>query len=177
MRQPGGVNCLECGGTPPVCGDDILSVGEVCDGTALAGQDCQDQGFIGGTLACAGDCDGFDTSGCVANGGGDCCSPDGTPGCDDLGCTLAVCSSDPACCDLVWDADCVTAAEQVCLVCGGMPTCLEEDLGSDVGQAVDAGGNLTSALQVDLLAGQSVFIVVSGFNVAVGNWTLNITEL
>ena len=47
------------------CGDDELDPGETCDGTDLAGQTCQSQGFQSGTLDCSQDCLAFDTSGCV----------------------------------------------------------------------------------------------------------------
>lgn len=52
---------------PPICGDDLRNQPfEICDGTDLAGQTCQSQGFAVGTLACAADCLSFDVSGCVA---------------------------------------------------------------------------------------------------------------
>lgn len=35
-----------------------------------------------------------------------CCSPHGTPGCDQLGCTVCVCSVEPFCCQVLWDANC-----------------------------------------------------------------------
>jgi hypothetical protein len=47
------------------CGDDGIDPGETCDGTDLGGEDCVSQGFASGTLACAGTCDGYDTSACV----------------------------------------------------------------------------------------------------------------
>ncbi len=53
--------------TNPVCGNNTQEMGEVCDGTDLAGQSCTSQGFDGGTLACLGNCSGFDTSGCTMN--------------------------------------------------------------------------------------------------------------
>lgn len=65
-------NCLSfvetgCSGTP-VCGNDVREGLETCDGSDLAGQTCQSQGFLEGTLACypdgsANECT-FDTSGC-----------------------------------------------------------------------------------------------------------------
>jgi hypothetical protein len=59
---------FECG-TVPVCGDNIAQAPEVCDGTDLNGETCVSQGFSGGgTLACNGTCNGFDTSGCIAGG-------------------------------------------------------------------------------------------------------------
>ncbi len=50
--------------TPPECGNNIKEIGEVCDGTDLAGQTCETQGFYEGELACEDDCSAFDTSGC-----------------------------------------------------------------------------------------------------------------
>jgi hypothetical protein len=56
---------FECG-PGPVCGDNVAQAPEVCDGTDLNGQTCVSQGFSGGgTLACNGTCNGFDTSGCI----------------------------------------------------------------------------------------------------------------
>jgi len=46
------------------CGNDLIEGMETCDGTDLGGEDCISQGFDEGTLACLGDCSGFDTSGC-----------------------------------------------------------------------------------------------------------------
>jgi len=73
-----------CGGDPacPFCGDNTIDPGELCDGTDLGGQTCVSQGFpAGGTLACNGTCDAFDTSGCLCAAKGascvndsDCCS-------------------------------------------------------------------------------------------------------
>ncbi len=56
-REPGTSGCLQCG-------DNSIGGTEVCDGTDLGGETCGTQGFDGGTLACNGTCDGFDTSGC-----------------------------------------------------------------------------------------------------------------
>jgi hypothetical protein len=47
------------------CGNAIVEDDEVCDGPELEGQDCVMQGFDGGELACAADCGGYDTSGCM----------------------------------------------------------------------------------------------------------------
>ncbi|MCA9685653.1 MAG: DUF4397 domain-containing protein [Myxococcales bacterium] len=47
-----------------VCGDDTRQALELCDGSDLGGASCADLGFLAGTLACAGDCMAFDTSGC-----------------------------------------------------------------------------------------------------------------
>ncbi|HEY0783859.1 MAG TPA: hypothetical protein VGE98_15485, partial [Thermoanaerobaculia bacterium] len=51
----------------PVCGDNLRNQPfEVCDGTDLASQTCQSQGFASGHLACAADCRSFNVSGCTA---------------------------------------------------------------------------------------------------------------
>ncbi len=46
------------------CGNNLREGDELCDGTDLDGESCQTQGFDAGTLVCAGDCSGFDTSSC-----------------------------------------------------------------------------------------------------------------
>ena len=76
-------NCpIDC---PDLCGNGSIDPGETCDGANLGGQSCLDFGCSGGTLACAGDCSAFDTSGCT--------------GCE---CTLAQegesCRNDEDCC-------------------------------------------------------------------------------
>lgn len=54
------------GGTPAVCGNNVLEGGEVCDGSALNGETCSSQGYAGGgSLACQSDCSALDTSNCV----------------------------------------------------------------------------------------------------------------
>ena len=51
----------------PVCGDNVRNQPfEICDGTDLAAQNCETQGFATGTLACAPDCLSFNVSGCNA---------------------------------------------------------------------------------------------------------------
>jgi hypothetical protein len=71
---------------PSVCGNDTIETGEVCDGTDLGGETCQSYaGCSGGTLACNGSCDGYDTTNCT---GCPVCNNDGTcdPGEDCDGC-------------------------------------------------------------------------------------------
>jgi len=48
------------------CGDGVIQAGagELCDGTDLAGAECEDLGLYAGTLACAPGCDDFDSSAC-----------------------------------------------------------------------------------------------------------------
>jgi hypothetical protein len=76
--------CQDVGGSCPACGDDVIEGLEVCDGLALAGLDCTDQGFDGGILGCQADCGGYDLTYCQDVGFGDCvnnppatvCQPD-----------------------------------------------------------------------------------------------------
>jgi hypothetical protein len=50
------------------CGDGETTDGEVCDGNDLNDQDCGSQGFDGGSLVCAADCQDFDTVACTVCG-------------------------------------------------------------------------------------------------------------
>ena len=58
---------------PVTCGDNVAYYGEPCDGIDLNDADCTtlDMGFSGGTLGCAADCSGFDTSECFVLACGD----------------------------------------------------------------------------------------------------------
>jgi hypothetical protein len=56
-------------GGSAVCGNNAKETGEECDGIDLAGLSCADFDCAGGELACAGDCLGFDTSGCTGCAG------------------------------------------------------------------------------------------------------------
>ncbi len=123
--------CAPVDSCPTVaCGNNQAEVGEACDGTDLAGEDCASQGFGGGPLACQGDCLGFDVSGCFE---GDCCSGHGTPGCDRAACTATICATNPSCCDVAWDAACAAAAA-VEAVCQGIGTCPATACGNDLAQ-------------------------------------------
>lgn len=43
-----------------------------------------------------------------------CCSANGTPGCDDATCETIVCNVDPFCCDVSWDSICAGEAYDLC---------------------------------------------------------------
>lgn len=47
-------------------------------------------------------------------GHGDCCIPNGTPGCVDASCCNAICATDPFCCDVEWDGMCAAQAQATC---------------------------------------------------------------
>jgi hypothetical protein len=53
-------------------------------------------------------------SGGCENATGACNNPHGTPGCNDAVCCTQVCATNPLCCDIGWDIDCVNAAVQLC---------------------------------------------------------------
>ena len=55
---------------------------------------------------------------------GDCCTPNGTPGCEDGDCQAVVCAADAFCCDTEWDGLCAAAAAQLCVQCAGENCCV-----------------------------------------------------
>ena len=72
-------------------------------------------------------------------GFGDCCSANGSVGCDDCEIETCVCNVDSYCCDTDWDNICVGEAQSECDACGGAggedtggvdPTAGGEDTGS-----------------------------------------------
>lgn len=108
-----------CGG---LCGDGVVGVGEVCDGALMGEATCESEGFEGGgTLACDAGCGAFDTSGCV-DWVGECCASNGSPGCDDAACAMAVCEIDPYCCSNSWDGFCMGYAMKQAS-CAAAPGC------------------------------------------------------
>ncbi len=52
-------------GVVDLCGNDMIDAGEICDGTDLGGSDCVMQGYDGGTLGCAANCNAFDETACT----------------------------------------------------------------------------------------------------------------
>lgn len=74
----------------PLCGNGILEAGEICDGTALAGQTCQTTtGLTEGHLACTSLCT-LDLSGCFFCGNG---AVEGPEECDGANLGGKVCKS------------------------------------------------------------------------------------
>lgn len=103
-----------------ICGNGLREGDEECDGIDLGGETCTTvDPTQGGALACLPGCE-YDTAGCESFGG-DCCDENGTPGCEDILCTMDVCSIDPFCCTDAWSWDCVFFAEKVCVL--GMGWC------------------------------------------------------
>ncbi|MBX7078470.1 MAG: hypothetical protein K1X88_04715 [Nannocystaceae bacterium] len=88
----------------PACGNDVREGDEVCDGSDVGDATCESEGFVGGTLACNAQCDGFDTSGCTSCGNGmidareDCDGDDlGDNACTDLGFDEGTLACDASC--------------------------------------------------------------------------------
>ncbi len=90
-----------CINTPivPCCGNGTVEAGEECD--PPDGVNCDDNCQLIG--ACPGP--------------GDCCTANGTPGCEDEECCNAVCAGDPFCCDSFWDGFCAEDAQDICGFC------------------------------------------------------------
>jgi len=89
--------------TPRRCGDGVRDVGETCDGTDLGSSSCFEQGYYGGTLGCADDCQP-DVTGCTGfcgdgtiNGNEE-CDTDVSATCADFGFGrgVVICTSDCA---------------------------------------------------------------------------------
>lgn len=108
------------GSTGPgiVCGDGTAEGDELCDGDDLGDETCESQGLLGGRLACAADCLGFDTRGCTAAQ----CGNDAIEGdelCDGTDLADATCASEGF--DngtLACAADCSDLDVDGCGVCG-----------------------------------------------------------
>ena len=63
-----------------------------------------------------GPCPGGGHPECNANAG-DCCVPNGTPGCNNEDCCNLICDIDPFCCDAEWDSICAGEAAGICGIC------------------------------------------------------------
>jgi len=98
LSNCGGFDTSSCTGQI-VCGNNTIEGNEVCDGAQLNGATCETQGFGPGTLACKGDCSGYDTSGC-----GEECQPQ---------CGTRVCGPDPIC-------------QESCGDCGDFEVCSDD---------------------------------------------------
>lgn len=53
---------------------------------------------------------------------GDCCTANGTAGCEDASCEALVCAVDSLCCSGIWDEGCAALADSLCGICPA-PTC------------------------------------------------------
>ncbi|MFY0532513.1 DUF4215 domain-containing protein [Nannocystis pusilla] len=117
------------------CGDGVIEDPEVCDGAALADQDCVSQGFDSGTLACAADCTAFDISGCMLASCGN-GSIEGEESCD--GDDLA----GQDCVSQGFESGTLTCMENTCVFeLGGCFTCGDGNIsGTEVCDGTEVGG-------------------------------------
>lgn len=107
-----------CGG---LCAPDFNFDGSVDGGDlgilldSYGGSGCGDasgDGVVDGAdlgilLALWGPCQ---NDGCVPDADGDCCSAHFSPGCIDVDCCETICALDAFCCEVSWDALCVSQA-------------------------------------------------------------------
>jgi hypothetical protein len=103
---------------------------------------------------------------------GDCCTPHGTPGCDNPDCCAAVCAADAFCCDTAWDSLCVDQALAICGCVAGSAPCPgdinfdgEVD-GADLGLLLAAWGsaNRLADLNADAVVdGADLGLLLSGW--------------
>ncbi|KAA3631559.1 MAG: T9SS C-terminal target domain-containing protein, partial [Bacteroidetes bacterium] len=105
-------------GNFPACDDSVcsydpfccdISWDSICEGEAAADPNCFECTFAG-IAACGGGGNG----GGPDDNDGDCCSANGTPGCEYNDCEAIVCGIDPFCCDISWDGICAGEAEDFC---------------------------------------------------------------
>jgi hypothetical protein len=124
--------------TQQTCGNDVREGTEVCDGNDLNGEDCVSQGFASGTLACANDCQSFDTSGCT----GTACTGDSD------------CPGDPE--NLCMTGVCVTGA------CGFQPVNTDDGVDCTIDACDPATGTVSHTPNDSLCASGEVCDSVSG---------------
>ncbi len=113
-------DCCIANGTPgcddPACEAAVCAVDAFCCDTSWDAICAGEAADLCGDL-CGGGGGGL----CPPGAAGDCCSANGTPGCDDPTCCDAVCAIDAFCCDTSWDGICAGEAGDVCEACGGGP--------------------------------------------------------
>ena len=96
---------------------------------------------------------------CGDEGTGSCSEARETPFCDDQACCTNVCAIDPTCCEVAWDAECVTQAKVTCA--GGQSSCdrgavslneIRIDMtGSDTREFIEIAGTPGTALDVTII--------------------------
>ncbi len=96
----------------------VAVVSGQCYKIRVGGFNAPDSGT--GTLAVVCEAGGPGNPACTAEAG-DCCSSNGSPGCDDPDCCNAICDADPFCCDVTWDGICAAAAALECEACAPEP--------------------------------------------------------
>jgi len=160
----------DCSGTPPECGNDLVELGEECEGADLTGLTCQDFGYGDPAgLACTEGCE-LDTSGCTAECGngfgdpGEACDDGNTDDCDgcrgDCSTTETGCGDGylcgPEACDDGNTDDCDGCSATCTLEgCGnGVQECAEQCDGTDLtGETCEGLGHDGGPLDCDVNCG------------------------
>lgn len=120
-----------------VCGDGIINGTELCDPFDVGDATCESQGFAGGSLSCAGNCQEFNTSACNSCGNdvldfGEVCDTDQL---DSMTCELLGFADGELGCDVDCELDL-----SGCGSCGdGIVVPGEACDGEDIGEATCAG--------------------------------------
>jgi hypothetical protein len=104
------LNCADDCDTAALCGANVCGTAkcngiDISCGTCPAGEACD-----------GGQCVEITFPGCP--GPGDCFTPSGTTGCNDVSCCALVCQNDPFCCNTSWDSACASGAVTLCTDCG-----------------------------------------------------------
>lgn len=134
-------DCCDATDSPGCDNEECCTAVCICDPFCCAVQwdwFCAHQGFDADCLCGPGMCGGANTPECAycqdlplcpTDASGDCCTPNGSPGCEGTACCETVCAEDPFCCNTEWDFLCANAALLVCPECTPGPHCGDPTLG------------------------------------------------
>ncbi len=171
--------CSDDAAPAQVCGNGILELGEVCDSTRLGGVTCEDVGdFTAGTLVCNDTCDDYDTDRCEQG-----CPVAAQDVTSSIGASITVDTADA---DDDFTGSCATHSAPDVLLSFVAPetaqyvvttitpgtdydtllmafTDCQDPTGSELACNDDAG-DLRSLLLVDATAGDTLYVVVDGYN-------------
>ena len=120
-------------------GEEEEGGGEGATSTAEGGSDTtggatdEGDGEGEGSGTAGGSTGGADSTGAADSTGGgtfegECCDPNGTPGCNDPDISACVCGIDEVCCmdEVGWDQTCVDIAANMCEAGCALPVCCDE---------------------------------------------------
>lgn len=171
---PGGAsgNCFTPHATPgcqdPVCCASVCQIDPFCCTTTWDGQCAAVAGSV---------CQPPPPVNCGASGLGDCFAAHSAPGCNIPSCCSSVCELLPTCCSVTWDAQCVSAAYQLCPpVCvpqcpvnsnTEMEDCDTVGFGNDPCPQGAAGSELQSLISNKAMCGSIKFVSAAGSTVGV----------
>lgn len=163
------------------CGDAMIEGLEICDGSQLGGETCASQGFIGGDLSCTGTCTAFDASACTCDdldAGGDLGAAIASGDTDSDDDTLSISCAMGGGADHIVSFTAPSAGQYVFetvdsdydTALAAFDTC---DVTSELACNDDAAGQ-QSQITLNLDAGQTILLVVDGWNGDTGPWVLNV---